>query len=597
MLHAIFEEIRTLGHYNIFFVALSVLLARLVSTHTLWERDPGTLFSSGSTWGDLPFHLNIISSLCYGPNSRLRLGTWKSLIYSGDNLVYPLLADYHSALLVKGGFNLRWSILLPNVLLLLSLVHILFSLSVRFASLSTQSAKRPFRPEYVGMFAVLLTLFSGGVAFHSFPSDWLLSGHPLSLGSFFASWQKNWVHFTNKAERFWFQTITDMLLPQRAAALALPLALGTYLNLWLALISSEHKGPERRMHMFLAGVLAGSLPFCQGHSFLAIIITSAVLFVLFAREPYTTYVGEWALFGLTVSVLALPQMWFLSSRAHQWGFAKLCPVWDGALCIPILEVTPSAVFDALIQLHIGLYKASILWYHSLGLFGPFSLLALLILNPKQLKFFLAFWAVLVVGTLVQFQPWKLDNVKIIVSWHMVASAAVGLLLERIRSFGKGLHWKVVAYTFLTLLTLSAVLCVARETHLQWPLYAPHDTEVAAWVRSHTSVDAVFLTGDSHRHPVSSLGGRIQVMGYKGWLWSHGYNFGGRAEDVGTMLRGGPDIEPLLKKYAVEYIVLGPHERRDYQANTTFFQQTFPLIFRSSDYNEHSGFEIFELPKR
>ena len=87
-----------------------------------------------------------------------------------------------------------------------------------------------------------------------------------------------------------------------------------------------------------------------------------------------------------------------------------------------------------------------------------------------------------------------------------------------------------------------------------------DVRVAAQVAASTPSNAVFLTEGKPNDPVLTLAGRTAVMGYYGWLWSYGTDFGSRPQDVRTMLEGcrtqtraGCPVFGLLRQYGVDYV--------------------------------------------
>ncbi len=70
---------------------------------------------------------------------------------------------------------------------------------------------------------------------------------------------------------------------------------------------------------------------------------------------------------------------------------------------------------------------------------------------------------------------------------------------------------------------------------------------------------MFLTEGKPNDPVLTLAGRTAVMGYYGWLWSYGTDFGSRPQDVRTMLEGCGSqqradcaVFGLLRTYHVSY---------------------------------------------
>src|SRR5207249_11785756 len=86
-----------------------------------------------------------------------------------------------------------------------------------------------------------------------------------------------------------------------------------------------------------------------------------------------------------------------------------------------------------------------------------------------------------------------------------------------------------------------------------------ERRLAAELEARTAKDAVFLTFGRPNDPVLAVAGRPGVMGYYGWLWSYGVDFGSRYGDVLAMYKGcaaapaSCPVVPLLRKYGVSYV--------------------------------------------
>ncbi len=178
---------------------------------------------------------------------------------------------------------------------------------------------------------------------------------------------------------------------------------------------------------------------------------------------------------------------------------------------------------------------------------------------------LAFLAVFVVANLVVLQSWEWDNTKLLVYWYLGAALLIGSAVTRAwRRWWQRAGAVLVAGTTL----LTGVLVLLRL--LPWTPAAdavggPYasvsaaDARVAAVVASATPRTAVFLTEGKPNDPVLELAGRTAVLGYYGWLWSYGTDFGTRPADVRTMLEGchtttrqGCAVFGLLRRYDVGY---------------------------------------------
>ena len=73
---------------------------------------------------------------------------------------------------------------------------------------------------------------------------------------------------------------------------------------------------------------------------------------------------------------------------------------------------------------------------------------------------------------------------------------------------------------------------------------------------------MFLIGFEHTHPVPALSGRQTVVGFAGWINDLGVtDWHSRQQQARIMLGGQEGTEELLNAYGVDYVVVGPIERR------------------------------------
>ena len=83
---------------------------------------------------------------------------------------------------------------------------------------------------------------------------------------------------------------------------------------------------------------------------------------------------------------------------------------------------------------------------------------------------------------------------------------------------------------------------------------------AVQIEAATPRNAVILTSGGLNDPALVLAGRTSFLGYYGWQWSYGTNFGTRVADQATMYSGcGPDVADdacprieLLHRYHIQY---------------------------------------------
>jgi uncharacterized membrane protein len=118
---------------------------------------------------------------------------------------------------------------------------------------------------------------------------------------------------------------------------------------------------------------------------------------------------------------------------------------------------------------------------------------------------------------------------------------------------------------------------------------PGDPAAIAWIRSHTPGDAVVLEafGDDYsafgHARISTFTGRSTVMGWAGHELQWDHKAGSRIDDIKTLYTT-PDpavARPLLARYGVGYVVVGPLEHTTYgDAGVAKWRQLGRVVFSS-----------------
>jgi hypothetical protein len=232
-----------------------------------------------------------------------------------------------------------------------------------------------------------------------------------------------------------------------------------------------------------------------------------------------------------------------------------------------------------------------LW-ENFGLFFPLLIISLAYLFCKKNEFWrkkdpifgLIFGAILLfaVVNLIKFQPWDYDNGKIFGYFYLLGSVIIVYFFEQ----WKFKFAKIVA-VILTLLLISIGLVdtFSRSSLADPPLYAifsTKDQKAAEWIVDNTLSSETILTSTSHLNLVNSLAGRPVLVGYPGWLWSHGIKYREREDDVHKIYRGVAGAKDLIKKYAIRYVFVGSNERSIANFNEQFFTENYPIVFQEGD---------------
>jgi hypothetical protein len=455
------------------------------------------------------------------------------------------MIDLLAAALVPLGASLTSALVLSSGLLALAFPAVMYLAGVRLVATRVGSAM-----------AVLVFTLSGGLGFAILLRQVRASGLSAVQTSTSLLTQNPNLNYQ------WLNPVLAWLLPQRSVLFGFSLALLVLAMLWVALRRVDQPaGAARWMPFAFAGVVTGLTPAFHLHAY-GTIVAMAAFWTAFNRRR------EWFAFFVPALVLGGPVVfWMLGGGAatlhlQPWWLADTGghhdnPVWFW------LENT-SLLIPAMI--------AAFLWRGTLP--------------PGVARHLAPIWLWFIVPNFVVFQPWDWDNTKFFAYWALIGALPVGALIARL--FRTGIDGRIVGAVLSVFLLLSGGIDVARAVQPNAMAAQFTDTggiHVAAWARAHTDPAAVFLAAPDHNSPIPTLGGRRVVVGYGGWLWTYGLNdWAQRTNDAQRMLRGDPATPALLKRYGVDYVVLGPQEIAGLGANQAYFQATAQLVYASDGYS-------------
>ena len=480
----------------------------------------GNWYAFHTVWADYPWHTSLITSMVYRDTFTFPL---QNPQFPGMQTHYPFIFDFYSAILMKTGFTLRSSILVPNICFQLALFGLLYYLAVRITN-----------SKAAGMGATAL---------------FVLAGFPSGL-------QKINIHFLNP--------IYAVIMPQRTAIIGLAVSFVVYLLLYHALFSvrgSETKAArERYKEFFVAGALIGLLPYMHAHSFMATGFVGLCLavFMLLIRKDWRTM----SFFFLPLLLLALPQVHLIRGGISE-GFFVFFPGWADTVRDALLSYDWSSAAASLSSAAKSTLLVETFWALNAG--GLFILFVFGFLKAKEETriFSIPFLLLFVLANLIKFQPWYFDNYKLLLHWLAPTCAIAPLAFLWVRELTGRRTKMVVAVVLAAVLFGSMIFGIVTHVSMleqRYVVWSGEEIAMADWLRANTPPDAIFLTGTGHNHPIPSLTGRARVMGYEGWLWSHGILWASMNDRKAAMKAMYEGNYSLLQEYGVDYVCIGPYER-------------------------------------
>jgi hypothetical protein len=540
------------------------------------ETPEGIFTGLLNNFGDLPFHLSVITSFAFGDNFPPQDPT-----YAGVRFTYPFLTDFISAIFVRCGADLRQSMFLEN-----------FVVALAFVGLMHRWALAMLRDKLAAIITPILVLLNGGFG-------WVLIWNQLTqknedgLIGALRSLPPSFTVIPETTWR-WGNALSTLLIPQRGFLLGLPLAVIVFTQWWLATEEKgkrergeEGKGKKRKKQkaepvpaasqqltrfpffpfppsmkrMIAAGVVAGLLPLVHAHSFVVVMVVGGCIALLQRRWR------DWIAFAVVASLIALPQMWWSTHNSavdagkfFAWQFG-----WDH-----------------------GQENSVWFWFKNTGLFIPLTIAAILwrsnkeaLVPRKLLIFFLPFTLCFIIPNVIKMAPWIWDNIKVLFYWWLASAPLVALLLARLWRQGP---WKrAVALLLFACVTLAGALDVAAIVlrSKEYGIFTAPGIQFAELIKSEAPPQAVVIHAPVHNHPVF-LTGRRSLMGYPGHVWTHGLEFGPRESEIKRVYAGAPDATAILRKYGVDYAVVGPLEENVLPVYDEFFSK-FQLLGEVGEY--------------
>jgi hypothetical protein len=484
-------------------------------------------------WGDWTVHLGIVSSFAYGANFPPTHPR-----FDGHAFAYHYLSDLTAAAMVPLGMDPAGALALHSYVLCVLVAIGLYAF-----------ARRMTRNRLAATLTVVLFVLGGGLGWLATAAT-IEHSHDVVGTLSTLAWDR---HVKNELNMQFVNMFFAFLASQRAFLYGLPLAFAIVSTLLVAVRRAD-------IRLFIvAGAIAGLLPLAHLGTLLALAIVTPVLFLLFPSRAWFAFFGVWM-------AVAVPQL--------------LTQLGGGAGAL------------AAIRLQIGWVADPDPWWwfwlKNLGWFVPLLVAGLLtrrLVPERSRRFLWAFMTLFVAANIVVFQPWDWDNHKLLVYWFLAVSIVVAALLARIWQRRPQLGVRILVGGVVISMTLSGALEDVGTLMGQGRtrVLVPDQVALAAEIRARTAPDALFVVGMENQDPVAMLTGRRIYVGFFGWLWTEGIAYQARTDEVHRIYRAEPGTESLIAKHGIDYVVIGPHERKDLQADEAAFRKRYPVLVTVGDW--------------
>jgi hypothetical protein len=551
---------------------LAVLGGYLEYTHSIRLAADGSLHVGQSTYGDLSLHLAVATSIV-GAKFPLH-----NSLMLGATMAYPYLSDSIASTLILFGMELNNAMFLTGTLMM-TLVF------TGYALLCMQLCRK----RGAAILAFFLLFLNGGLGF-LYTIDATVDGYSVNtmwdnLRTVMQGYYQTPTNQPDPHNLRWVNIICDMLVPQRGILGGWTMLMPA-LNLLIPPLCQKQRHGMRTI--VLLALFAGGLPLIHTHSYLALVLFSAgaCLYCVFnEKQSRWQAFRPWLIYGAIAAALSLPQL----------------------IAFTFVQATGS---DHFLRFQFnwcnnrgnrGLVD-TYLWFYIKNIGLPYLLILLALCQRKKgddvrQNRLIASGAFLIylIAEFILFQPNEYDNNKLLYVWFLLclpmAADYAMEIFERLRGLGGR---RLIAAGFLVTCFLSSGLTIARECVSDYHAYSAVDVETAEYIKENTPEHSVWLTGNQHLNPVSSLAGRTILCSSDLYLYYHGFNTGARRMEIAAFYENPAENLDLLRKYQVEYIYVSPYERSDsqYVLHEEALENLFPLVFETRGGHNR----MFEVPE-
>ena len=534
-----------------------------ILNHSFYDVN-GAYYTGQCTYGDMNFHLGIITSL-------KEQGTFppEYSICPGNQLDYYFLCDSVSSSLYLFGMGLRAAYVLPMLFgFLLVFMGFWFTAEAVLKSFSKASI------------AFLLFFLNGGFGTFYFLDN--LRKDPGNFTQIFTEYYHTPTNFVNSqggtTNICWTNTVVDMMLPQRATLFGwMVLFLAIYL-LYNSVFEGKDNAKER--HFIAAGVIAGLLPMIQTYSYFTIgLVAIAWLVYSCIRDKFRwQIIRSWLCFGIPALALSIPQL-------KIWIFGAV----GGESFISI-------AFNAYNESDNWLW----FWVKNVGIVFILLIPAFISASKKLKLMYSAGLLIFVVTEFVKFQTFAYDNNKLYLMWYAFSVIIVADLLVNCYRKLEGIRGRsVIAVILLIIATNAAVLTMGREMYSgfrpqSYCLYDAKSVKAAEYVENNTPADSLFICQNNHNNVIACLTGRNIFVGAGTFLYSHDVGYRERENALKEIFTDPATFESYKEEFGFDYAYISNDERSNYNKDGNFIEsyldENYELVYNSD------GIKIFDLNK-
>lgn len=529
--------------YNIYFIVLSPAVFRLHN---------GYFVMGGPNWQDTAMHLSIVQSLTQGNFPP------QAPYFSGQPLSYYYFSDLHAAIV-----NTFFGNFFPEILVLL---NPFFAMTFFFSvfALSYQISKKKIFSLISGVTAV----FYGNFGFINLIKDLVIKnvGYVKLVTLSPYNFDKNYLQMT---------PVADYFLQNRP----MMVGLSAFILVIFLLLKSKKNDSNYPGKVFIAGLITASLIKFQLFGFLVSWIFFGIYFAsrfISRKIKFKSVIKYLFMFGLPSLIVGLI---FAVSKVEGRSLVKI--FFDSFSWGPWQNHEP-------------------LWFvyflaGNLGLGFVIYIFGIFLKESREkaeiLSIYITSFVLVAIPLTMKFTIYPFDMLKFY--YYLIPLICVFLAVF----YSRFKHTKLSIFIFTLVMIISSLTSVNMLVHSYLNKsegYTYPDYEAGIWIRNNTPQKSVFVTMPTVHSATSDIGGRLRIISYINWPYSHGFNVGSdnvfeRVKDVTAVYKTG-DIGKVKLEYGAGYVFYGADERGQFPDADKFFSKSKKLKLI---YNQ-DGIKIYEI---
>lgn len=541
------------------FLSLFVFLIYFVALYpAIFKIYQGYIVMSGPNWQDTALHLGIIQSISQGNFPP------QAPYYAGRSLTYYYFTDFHSAILLT-----LFSRFFPRILVYDNpFFPAIFALSIYCLVFYLTQKKS------ISLASAFTCTFFSSALFIKFFQDLIKNPEKTNLIKKAIYLVSNNSYSLEYEKLFQLSNVADYFLQNRAMMVGFPAIVSI---LFLVLYGLRKKNEKI---IFLATLISASLfKFQLFAAISSLIILLLATFFYFEKKEWRFYLRSFFLFFV---LFLIPNFLFRHENAILMKAAK--------------EHFSFGPWEK--EKNFSWYLKFI--FANFGLpfvlnFLAFFYLILATIKTKKLQKDLFFVSTL---SLVLFSiPFFFTFT--IYKGDMFKFFYIAILFATISSFwflsivikNKAIL-RIVILFVLFVSTTSSFLTLAHSFLNKTSAYSLEDLKAGLWIREFTPKNSIFIGMPTVHSPIDQIGGRLRVLSYINWPYSHGYYLGEdnvfkRLEDIENLYKNSKNkelVSEIMEKYKSDYIFYGPEEKSNFpEAGLNFDQnENLKKVYESNE---------------